>query len=92
LQLGREGRKLVFKDGDLALGGLHVSLFALKGFTDFDQRALFSSDLSLSLFVGLLFSLETAQVLLMLVLLALEPALGVSILHTGLVNELVSTA
>ena len=65
---------------------------ALERFSDFDQLALLGLDLALSLLVGLFFALEAAKVLLMLILLALQPALGVTVLHTCLVDKLVTTA
>ena len=63
----------------------------MQRFSDFNQTALFSLDLSLSLLVGLFLSLESLQVLLMLILLPLEPALGIAILHTRLVDKLIAT-
>ena len=44
----------------------------------------------LGLLVGLLLSAETTQVLLMLILLALQPALGVTVLDTSLIDKLVT--
>ena len=44
----------------------------------------------LGLLVGLLLSAETTQVLLMLILLALQPALGVTVLDTSLIDKLIT--
>ena len=60
--------------------------------TDLDKLALFRLDLPFGLFVVLLLSLKTLQVLLVLVLLSLEPALGVTVLHTGFVDELIAAS
>jgi len=64
----------------------------LEGLTDLDKLALFRLNLSFGLFVVLLLSLKALQVLFVLVLLSLEPALGVTVLHTSLVNELITAS
>ena len=76
----------------MAFRCLHVFVFTLEFFSQLDQFAFLSLDLSLSFLVGFFLTLQTAQVLLVLVLFTLEPALGVTILHTCLVNQFIATA
>ena len=76
----------------MTLRDLNIFITTLQSLSDFDKLALLALDLSLSLFVGLLLSLKTAKVLLMLVLLAFEPALSITVLHTSLVNKFITTA
>ena len=92
LQLCRERGQLVGEDGDLTFRDFHFFIAALKRLPDFDQLALFCLNRALCLFVGLLLALETTEVLLVLVLLALEPALAVTVLDTSFVDELITTA
>lgn len=54
--------------------------------------ALFRLDLPFRLLVRLFLTLQAAQVLLMLVLLSLEPALAVTVLHARFVDELVTAS
>ena len=76
----------------MTLGDFNFFITALKRFSNFDKLAVFSLDLLLSFLVCLLFALKTTQVLLMLILFSFEPTLGITILNTCLVNELVTTS
>ena len=76
----------------MTLGNLYFFVTTLQSFSDFDELALLARDLSLSLLVSLLLSLKAAKVLLVLILLALKPALSVTVLNTGLVDEFVTAA
>ena len=92
MQFSCKSGKLISKNSDLALGDFNFFITALKRFSNFDELSVFGLDLLLSFLIRLLFSLKTTQVLLMLILFAFEPTLGIAILDTSLVDQLVTTS
>ena len=90
LELSGEGRQLIRQNGDLALGDFDFFIAALKRLSNLDKLALFGLDLTLSLLVGFLLALKASEVLLVLVLFALQPAFAVTVLDTSLVDELIA--
>ena len=92
LELGGEGRKLICENSNLTFRDLDFFILLLKALSNLDKLALLALDLPLGLLVGFFLTLEALQVLLMLVLLAFEPALSVTVLYSSLVDKLITSA
>ena len=64
----------------------------LQFFTSHNENSLFNGNLGSRSLVALLLTLETSLVLLKLCLFPVEPVLGITVLLTSLVDQLISLA